>query len=105
MLGIFDDTTLTATERMYVQIMVLTFVRGLAAAVELEHEAVRETGLTSDQWLDTQAGNLAGLIDSGALTHFRELTEHGFDFDLNQLFEFGLARLLDGLTLFVEARG
>jgi AcrR family transcriptional regulator len=103
-LTVFDTTTLTTAERMYIQIMLFTFVRGLAAAVEVENEAVRETGLTSDQWLETQSGNLAGLIDAGALTHFRELTEHGFDFDLDQLFEFGLARLLDGLTLFVHAR-
>jgi AcrR family transcriptional regulator len=104
-LAAFDGTTLTAGERMYVQILLLTFVRGLAGAVEGENEAVRETGLTSDQWLETQVGTLEGLIDAGPLVHFRELTEKGFDFDLNRLFEFGLARLLDGLSLFVEVRG
>ncbi|WP_164842363.1 hypothetical protein [Actinoplanes solisilvae] len=47
---------------------------------------------------------MEGLIDAGPLVHFRELTERGFDFDLDQLFEFGLARVLDGLSLFVEVR-
>lgn len=104
-LAAFDGTTLTAGERMYVQILLVLFVRGLAEAMEVENEAVRETGLTSDQWLETQDSAIAGVIDAGTLVHFRELTEHGFDFDLNQLFEFGLARLLDGLSLFVEVRG
>ncbi|MBM2622915.1 TetR/AcrR family transcriptional regulator C-terminal domain-containing protein [Actinoplanes sp. LDG1-06] len=103
-LASFDGTALTAHERMYVQIMLFTFVRGLSTALEIENEAVRETGLTSEQWMETQEGSLEGMIGSGALEHFRELTEHGFDFGLDQLFEFGLARLLDGLTLFVDAR-
>ncbi|MBU2662781.1 TetR/AcrR family transcriptional regulator C-terminal domain-containing protein [Actinoplanes bogorensis] len=103
-LAAFDRTTLTAEERMYVQIMLFTFVRGLSSALEIEREAVRETGLTDQQWLETQAGTLTEMIDAGRLTHFRELTEHGFDFGLDRLFEFGLARLLDGIQLFVEAR-
>ncbi|WP_250033240.1 TetR/AcrR family transcriptional regulator C-terminal domain-containing protein [Paractinoplanes maris] len=103
-LATFDGTALTMAERMYVQIALLTFVRGLAAAIEFEQEAVRETGLTSDQWLETQETTLAGMIEAGTLTRFEQLTADGFDFDLDQLFEFGLARLLDGLTLFVDAR-
>ncbi|MGK5678193.1 GntR family transcriptional regulator [Actinoplanes sp. URMC 104] len=100
----FDTTSLTVSDRMYAQIMLFTFVRGLAGALEIENEAIRETGMTNEQWLQTQAGSLAGLIDSGALEHFRELTEHGFDFGLDKLFEFGLARLLDGLSLLVDVR-
>ncbi|GAB2618625.1 GntR family transcriptional regulator [Paractinoplanes abujensis] len=100
----FDGTTLTGSERMYVQILLFTFVRGLSTALEIENEAVRETGMTGEQWLQTQSGLLTGMIDSGAIDHFRELTEHGFDFGLDQLFEFGLARLLDGIDLFVQAR-
>ncbi len=99
----FDGTGLTVPERMYAQIMLFTYVRGVASALEVESEAIRETGLTNDQWLETQEGVFTNLIEAGVLVHFQELIADGFDFDLDQLFEFGLARLLDGLSLFVNA--
>jgi hypothetical protein len=38
------------------------------------------------------------------MTNFRALTSSDFDFDLDLLFEFGLGRLLDGLTPWITAR-
>lgn len=93
-------TGLTLAERMYVQILLFTFVRGVASALEPEAEAIRETGLTNDQWMATQA-RAFGTVATG-MTHFQELAATDFDFSLDHLFEFGLARLLDGLTSFVE---
>jgi hypothetical protein len=43
-------------------------------------------------------------MDTHQMTRFHELTRTDFDFSLDRLFEFGLARLLDGLTQFVESR-
>jgi AcrR family transcriptional regulator len=100
----FDGTRLDLAERMYVQILLFSFVRGVASALEPEAEAIRESGLTSEQWLMTQATRFTSLTDANAMSHFKELTRSDFDFSLDGLFEFGLARLLDGLTLFVEAR-
>ena len=101
----FDGTTLTAPERMYVQILLFTFVRGLATALEPEADAIRESGLTDEQWMDTQAQAMTTMIETYPMPHFQRLTAVDFDFDLDLLFEFGLARLLDGIALFVEARG
>jgi hypothetical protein len=104
-LAAFDGTKLTLSERMYVQIMLFSFIRGLSGALELENEAIRETGMTNEQWMDQQAGVYGAMIEAGPLVNFAELTRSGFDFDLDRLFEFGLARLLDGFTLFVDAKG
>jgi AcrR family transcriptional regulator len=91
---------LTLSERMYVQILLFTFVRGVASALEPEAEAIRETGLTNDQWMATQARTFGTVATD--MAHFQELAATDFDFTLDGLFEFGLARLLDGLTPFVE---
>jgi len=100
----FDGTTLTMGERMYIQILFFSFVRGVASALEPEAAAIQESGLTNDQWMETQTAAFLRLMDGGRLPRFHELTTGGFDFSLDQLFEFGLARLLDGLQLFVDAR-
>jgi AcrR family transcriptional regulator len=100
----FDGTRLTASDRMMVQILLFTFVRGVASALEPEAEAIRDSGLTADEWMQTQEASFLGVLDTNALPHFRELIETEFDYDLDQLFEFGLGRLLDGLTPWIAAR-
>jgi AcrR family transcriptional regulator len=100
----FDGTALSLSERMYIQVLLFGFVRGLASALELEAEAIRESGLTADEWMESQFGVFTTLMQANGMTHFQQLTGEPFDLDLNSLFEFGLARLLDGITQFVEPR-
>jgi AcrR family transcriptional regulator len=103
-MGAFDGTGVQLSERMYVQILLFSFVRGVASALEPEAEAIRDSGLTSDQWVEAHAGTFTTLVEANSMNYLKELTRTDFDYNLDQLFEFGLARLLDGLTLFVEAR-
>jgi AcrR family transcriptional regulator len=99
----FDGTALTTSERMFVQILLFSFIRGVASGLEAEAEALRDSGLTADEWMAVAAPAYARMLGSGEFPHFRALTEQGFDFDLDGLFEFGLARLLDGLEPWVTA--
>ncbi|MET3429901.1 AcrR family transcriptional regulator [Actinoplanes tereljensis] len=101
-LAAFDGTGLPLADRMYIQVLIFTFVRGIASGLEPEAQAIRDTGITNDEWIETQADRLTSLLDS--MPHFRELTSEEFDFDLDMLFEFGLARLLDGLSSYVAGR-
>jgi DNA-binding transcriptional regulator YhcF (GntR family) len=103
-LAAFDGTRLSFGERMYVQVLLFSFVRGLGSALEPEVEAQRESGLTADEWMQTQEKTFLTIMQSGALPHFRALAEEEFDLDLDSLFEFGLARLLDGIEPLVRAR-
>ena len=103
-MGAFDGTRLTMPERMYVQALLFTFVRGVASALEPEADAIRESGLTSDQWMETQETTFQSYVDTEEMSHFRELVSQEFDFDLDTLFRFGLARLLDGLEPYVNER-
>jgi len=105
LMAAFDGTPLTLAERLYVQITVFTFVRGVAGALEPEAEAVRETGLSPDEWMATQESFFYQMVAEHRLTHFAALAAEGdFDLDLEVLFRFGLDRLLDGLQTYVAAR-
>jgi AcrR family transcriptional regulator len=103
-LAAFDGTRLGFVERMYVQVLLFSFVRGLSSALEPEVEAQRESGLTADEWMQSQEKTLTAIMGSDAFPHFHALAEQEFDLDLDQLFEFGLTRLLDGIEVLVTAR-
>jgi len=91
---------LDKTAAMYAVISVFGYVRGLAQAMETEAQAVQDTGLTADDWAERQADQLSAVIAAGNLTAFRDLMagDFDFDYDLDQLFAFGLELMLDGLA-------
>jgi AcrR family transcriptional regulator len=103
--GAFDEIGLDIGDRMYLHVMLFSYVRGLATALEPENEAARDTGMTSDEWMESQERQLVGLLGPETLPAIQSLVRHDeFDLDLDKLFEFGLARLLDGVELFVNRR-
>ncbi|TMR89823.1 TetR/AcrR family transcriptional regulator C-terminal domain-containing protein [Nonomuraea basaltis] len=99
-------TRLDATAKMNLQILVYSYVQGIAANIELERRARAATGLTDEEWLSVQGGRMRAITESGRYPAFAEfLAELGdFDLDLDRLFEFGLRPLLDGLAAIVEGR-
>jgi AcrR family transcriptional regulator len=104
-LDALDGTGIDLNDRMYIHVMLFSYVRGVATALEPENEAERDTGMTSDEWMESQEGTLESLVASGAFADFLRLARRGnFDLDLDRLFEFGLARLLDGLEVFRAGR-
>ncbi|WP_020390054.1 GntR family transcriptional regulator [Kribbella catacumbae] len=91
-----------ADTAMYAAVTVFGYVRGVALNLETEAQAEQDTGMTADEWADHQAGRLATLVVDQDLAGFRALGMPGgfeFDFDLDQLFEFGLGIVLDGLAV------
>ncbi|GAA4975119.1 DNA-binding transcriptional regulator YhcF (GntR family) [Nonomuraea thailandensis] len=101
---VLQETGLDAATRMYVMILVYSFVQGIAAHIELEQRARADTGITDEEWMTGQEGFL-GDIKAANPAFSRLLDELGdFDLDLDRLFEFGLRSLLDGLTRLVEPR-
>ncbi|KAA9153241.1 GntR family transcriptional regulator [Amycolatopsis acidicola] len=85
-------------EKLYAYLSLLNFVRGIAVNLEGEAEAERDTGLTPDEWMQTQEPELLPLLDGGDHPHFTELVRHDIAFELDEVFEFGLQRLLDGMA-------
>lgn len=94
-LGLDHQTTLTA------YITLLAYVRGTAMNIEQEAEAEAATGLDSETWMEGQAPALRALTESGRFPVFARVTSEDYDYDLDELFEFGLQRMLDGLAVLI----
>jgi AcrR family transcriptional regulator len=91
-----------AATAMYAAITVFGYVRGVALNLEAEAQAEQDTGMTADEWAASQLDELTAFISSDDLPGFRALAlpdGFDFDFDLDQLFEFGLELVLDGLAV------
>jgi hypothetical protein len=103
-LGILEQTQLDGQARLYAHLSLFTFVRGVASALEPEALARQETGLTYDEWMASQQEAFAVAVAPDS--PLARLTAEELDMALDELFEFGLARLLDGLVdLAARARG
>ncbi|MFC8722654.1 TetR/AcrR family transcriptional regulator C-terminal domain-containing protein [Kitasatospora sp. NPDC057198] len=75
------------------------YVRGTALNLEMEAAAEAATGQDAEEWMDQQESVFMELV--AAHPTFLRLTLEGYDFDLDQLFDFGLQRLLDGLAVLI----
>ena len=92
-----DGSGLTIQEMMHVHITLFSHVRGLALNIEAEAQAEQDSGLTSDEWMQTQEHGFRAIADTGEFPLLNQLVDSELELDLDQLFEFGLGRLLDGL--------
>jgi AcrR family transcriptional regulator len=103
MLGALDGTGLTGGERMAVVELVTGYVRGVAQQRVDDIAARQRSGLSDEQfWTE-----FAPLLDAHLTeARFPALTRLWRDeeFDWVDTFEFGLARVLDGIARLVESR-
>jgi DNA-binding transcriptional regulator YhcF (GntR family)/AcrR family transcriptional regulator len=77
------------------------YVRGTAVNLESEAEAVAASGLSTDEWMDTQEPAMRSIVGEGRFPTFERVLSTPYDFDLDALFEFGLQRLLDGFAVVI----
>ncbi|MFG2040908.1 TetR/AcrR family transcriptional regulator C-terminal domain-containing protein [Dactylosporangium sp. NPDC048998] len=86
---------------MHAAMMLANHVRGCAVNLEWEANAEQDTGLDNVQWFTEQEARFARITSSGrfpAVMRLAALGPDAVDYELDTLFEFGLARLLDGLA-------
>ncbi len=55
---------------LHTHVMLFSYVRGLATGLEAEADAERDTGMTSDEWMETQEAALHDLAGSGSFATF-----------------------------------
>jgi AcrR family transcriptional regulator len=77
------------------------YVRGTAVNLEPEAEAEAASGLSPEEWMDTQEAAMRSIVGDGRFPTFERVLSTPYDFDLNALFEFGLQRLLDGFAVVI----
>jgi len=100
-----DGHGLDPTTRLYIVLTLFGHVRGAATGLETEQQAERDTGIDIEEWMRVHDARFAPVIQSGRFPHLAKLDNNGdIDVDLTALFEFGLTRLLDGLTVLFDRR-
>jgi DNA-binding transcriptional regulator YhcF (GntR family) len=103
-----DGHRLDTTTMFNLHVLLYSYVHGFAVNLEREAQARAATGLSDEEWLDTQAAALDAITASGRYPTFAKVLAHlgrvGYDLDLDELFELGLRPLLDGLTPLIEGR-
>src|ERR1700712_806025 len=92
-LGLDDETV------FLLHLSLFSFVHGSAASLEAESREEADTGLTGSQWLEQREAAGRSVLGSGAFpVSARVFGAPDLGLDLDRLFEFGLARLLDGVA-------
>ncbi|MGN6790813.1 MAG: TetR/AcrR family transcriptional regulator C-terminal domain-containing protein [Streptosporangiaceae bacterium] len=99
-----DGLGLTIQEMMHVHTTLFSHVRGLALNLEAEAQAEQESGLTSDEWMQTQEHGFRVIAGTGDFPLLNRLVNSEIELNLDQLFEFGLGLLLDGLERHLAGR-
>jgi AcrR family transcriptional regulator len=99
-----DGLGLTIQEMMHVHTTLFSHVRGLALNLEAEAQAEQDSGLTSDEWMETQEHSFRVIAGTGDFPLLTRLVNSDIELDLDQLFDFGLGRLLDGLERYLAGR-
>lgn len=89
-----------------VYLLVSGYVQGTAMMAVAESEAARDTGVSTGRWWHGQFGRLAGVIGSGRYPWLSEMaTDPPTGRELDAWFDFGLARVLDGVRVFLTDSG
>ncbi|MFJ3790699.1 TetR/AcrR family transcriptional regulator C-terminal domain-containing protein [Kitasatospora sp. NPDC090091] len=104
-LAALEGHGLDATTVLDTHVLLYSYIEGIAVNLEREAQAQATTGLTEQEWMDSRTPALGALIASGRFPAYTRLVAElpdGYDLDLDALFEFGLANLLDGLTARIE---
>jgi hypothetical protein len=86
---------------MTAYLTLFNYVRGMAMNLEPEAEAEAVSGLSPDEWMDTQEPVMRSIVGEGRFPTFERVLSTPYDFDLDALFEFGLQRLLDGFAVVI----
>lgn len=98
---------LTPEQMLHTHLTVLGYAQGIAMAVELESQARQDSGMTADEWMTATEPRMEAIQTATAYPVLSTLFDedddagNGFGLDLNTLFEFGLARVLDGVEALV----
>ncbi|WP_326688615.1 TetR/AcrR family transcriptional regulator C-terminal domain-containing protein [Streptomyces sp. NBC_01795] len=105
-LNALNGLGLTPSQMIHVHLALLGYAQGVAAAVELESQARQDTGMTPEEWMASNEPRMETIQTAGSYPILSTLfDQEGFDLELDTLFEFGLARMLDGVESLIGQPG
>ncbi|MFI5684412.1 hypothetical protein [Streptomyces sp. NPDC051636] len=92
--------------RLHTAIALFGYVRGTAADLESEEQAVRDTGMSGEEWLESREEAMAAPLAMGPLPAPAAVRHGtGVDIGVESLSEYGPRRLPDGVALLVAGAG
>jgi AcrR family transcriptional regulator len=91
-----DGLGLDPVTMIHVHTTLAGYVRGLAVNLETEAEAVQDSGITDEQWMDA---HVTPAMSVAAFPLLASVPPRSLSLDT--LFEFGLERLLDGIEALI----
>jgi DNA-binding transcriptional regulator YhcF (GntR family) len=94
-----DGLGLDPVTMIHVHTTLAAYVRGLAVNLETEAEAVQDSGISDEEWMETHGVPAMAAADFPLLASVPPRS-----LDLDTLFEFGLQRLLDGVEGLIRSR-
>ncbi|MEW1658767.1 GntR family transcriptional regulator [Streptomyces sp. NPDC093707] len=90
---------------LHMAVTLLNHVRAAASGFEDDREAEQQTGMDRGQWMASMEPAYERILGSGAYPMYAGVDGLALDaVTLDTVFEFGLARLLDGMAVLVEGR-
>jgi DNA-binding transcriptional regulator YhcF (GntR family) len=92
-----DGLGLDPVTMIHVHTTLAGYVRGLAVNLESEAEAVQDSGISDEQWMDA---HVMPATSATAFPLLASIPPHSLDLDT--LFEFGLHLLLDGIAALIK---
>ncbi|MFD5462445.1 TetR/AcrR family transcriptional regulator C-terminal domain-containing protein [Kitasatospora sp. NPDC127059] len=101
-------TGLSGEEMAQTSVSLAAYTCGLAVHFEREAQAEQDSGLSADEWMDRldDEDHDRLMADPERFPMFDALNRGPeIDLSLEALFEFGLARMLDGVGALIEVRG
>ncbi|MFF2074343.1 TetR/AcrR family transcriptional regulator C-terminal domain-containing protein [Kitasatospora sp. NPDC058162] len=101
-------TGLSMAEMAQASVSLAAFTCGLAVHFEREAQAEQDSGMSADEWMDRldDQDHDRLMTDPERFPMFDALNRGPeIDMSLDALFEFGLARMLDGVGALIAARG
>ena len=104
LLEILDGKGLRVEQLMLCALSVAGYVRGAAASLEAEQQAEQETGISQDAFFEQQDARFREVVQTLEMPMLHRVAgDPELDLPLETQFEFGLARMLDGLVAYVHA--
>lgn len=100
-----DRLGLSDQERVAVLMVVESYVVGAVRTEILDARAAEETGLSDEEFWARQRPFLEQAMASGRYPTMAALAEDTFAMSRDESFEWGLARILDGLEALIAGRG
>jgi AcrR family transcriptional regulator len=104
-LAAVDGIGLSVQEMSWTVMLVTGYVQGAALLLVNENAAQRDTGSTREEWWAARTAHVMDLMRQDAFPALARVADQSSgEVDLDEWFEFGLQRVLDGVAVFIGSR-